>query len=180
MSAGSVKIYVRDIPRKRAKMADLSLIRHIEAKRLLCRLRANEEFDPDSWVTQLAEVMLGTPTVVSYVAHHLEIWNNEDHEEPRFVPQQTDIYKDITECVLSHAAVYRGEVRGIEAEPSKDEESDELLTEQNVLDSLQAIRLFLRGVASGKTSSHLAETHARHLGRISLWLRETKFKRVTD
>lgn len=158
---------------------DLGLLRHVEAKKLLQRLHATASFDPDVWINQLSTVMLGTPPIVDYVAHFLKQWNTEP-EELRFEVATDGIYPAITECVLSHAAVYRGEVRGIEAEPSEDEESDGALTEQNVLDSLQAIRLFLRGVASGKTSSHLAETHARHLGRISLWLRETKFKRVTD
>lgn len=146
-----------------------------EARLLLDTVLSREDADRNQLLIGLHGILTGRVPVISAAANELRLWNENGDDGGKFGFAGEADYHTIAEIVLDAAARYEG--RDAEPSPIDNEQSNEILTEQGVLDSLQSIRLFLRSVAAGKTNARMAEQHASHLGHISTWLRETKFAR---
>ena len=154
---------------------NLGPTRHKEARRFLDTVLSREDIDRDQLIIGLHNIITGWVPVISAAANELRLWSENSNYAKEFGFVDTEDYHTIAEVVLDAAARYEG--KDAEPSPIDNEQPNEILAEQGVLDALQAIRLFLSSVAAGRTDTGLAEDHARQLGWISTWLRETKFAR---
>lgn len=143
---------------------ELGPTRRLEARRFLDTVLSREDADHDQLLTGLHAILTGRVPVIAAAANELRKWNEDDEvEQFRFVGE--DNYDTIAEIVLDTAAKYRGEN---ELAKSNSE------MEQEVVEALQQIELFLCSIAAGRTNAGIAETHANRLRNIISWLTEVK------
>lgn len=84
-------------------------LRRQEAKRLLRNLHRQGDFDADTWLDRLTDVLNHTPEVVNVCARQLALWNEEIKEQLKFTATPEGSYGAIAEVVLDAAAIYNGE-----------------------------------------------------------------------